>query len=210
MKESDFDHMALVVEMDKPYLVDLGFGEHFLTQPIPIVDGYILRDRSGVYQIRKVDERYVLEKAGRNRWVLKYSFQLYPRKFKEFERTFIRHIYFRSGFNENAIYSRWINDNLFIRVYNQWVTLYKNQSIRKFKMEVFKMNNNWLNEGFVMMMGSSDDSGWGGGRKTSPCWCKDPRDANLQYMYKEDYYGKVYQLWCRTCGWRDVDWRPVK
>lgn len=205
MSESDFDHMALVVELGKPYLVDVGFGEHFLTQPIPIVDGYILRDRSGVYQIRKINESYVLEKAGRNRWIFKYSFRLQPRSFKEFERTFIRHNYFRSGFKENTIYSRWINDNLFIRVYNQWISVYRNQSLtQKIKLEGFNMENvlrwNWLN-GILVMLGSSDssDSEEFEDHTYGDCDCIFP-----------DYEEKKVKTWsgktiivktCKKCGW---------
>jgi arylamine N-acetyltransferase len=206
--ESDLDHMAIVVEQDKQYLVDVGFGEYFLTRPIPIVDGCIHRDRSGNYRITKDAEVYVLEKETRpNRWIRKFSFRLIPREFREFEPVFLRHHHYQSGFRENIIYSRW-TDKGFVRVYNQRVTLYQNAKITKrIKLEGFEMENvlkwNWLN-GILVMLGSSSDSDSDSKneKKTWPCWCKSNPD--LRYETKEGPFGrKISILRCRKCGWQD-------
>lgn len=79
-----YDHMAIFVETDKKYLIDVGFGDLF-TKPIEIRDG-IQSDGRNQFKIERLDEENLLlsmrtEKANFNR---KYTFSLSKVQTKEF------------------------------------------------------------------------------------------------------------------------------
>ncbi len=71
----EFDHMALLVQLDKLYLVDVGFGE-FARQPLALPDG-TTEDVGGRYQIMTMDSErgeYHVQKWQADGWCTQYSF----------------------------------------------------------------------------------------------------------------------------------------
>jgi N-hydroxyarylamine O-acetyltransferase len=80
----EFDHMVLLVRLDKTYLADVGFGDSF-RYPMAIPDGQA-EDVSGRYRVHKAGNRdeYLIQKLERDNWQPKYSFTAYPRKIADF------------------------------------------------------------------------------------------------------------------------------
>ena len=59
----EFDHMGLLIDLEKTYLVDVGFGDSF-RKPIALPDG-IVEDISGRYRVQTFgssSDTYVLQK----------------------------------------------------------------------------------------------------------------------------------------------------
>ncbi|WP_199635462.1 arylamine N-acetyltransferase [Serratia sp. PAMC26656] len=82
-----FDHMALKVELDQPYLVDVGFGDSFLT-PLKISTTEQQPQTSGTFHLEQEGEVYYLERRnGDNRSHAKtlYRFTLQAREPSEFD-----------------------------------------------------------------------------------------------------------------------------
>ena len=75
----EFDHMALIVQLDQPYLVDVGFGDS-ARQPLALPAGEAT-DVSGRYRILPVEaERgeYHLQKWEENGWASHFAFTTTP------------------------------------------------------------------------------------------------------------------------------------
>lgn len=82
-----FDHMALKVELDQPYLVDVGFGDSFL-MPLKIATTEQQPQTSGTFHLEQEGETYYLERRnGDNRSHAKtlYRFTLQAREPSEFD-----------------------------------------------------------------------------------------------------------------------------
>jgi N-hydroxyarylamine O-acetyltransferase len=82
----EFDHMVLLVELEKTYLVDVGFGDSF-RKPIALPDGQS-EDISGSYRLRTFasgQDTYILQKKDKNDWQTVYSFTKHPRVLSDFE-----------------------------------------------------------------------------------------------------------------------------
>lgn len=82
-----FDHMALKVELDQPYLVDVGLGDSFLT-PLKITTTEQQPQTSGTFHLEQEGEAYYLERRnGDNRSHAKtlYRFTLQAREPSEFD-----------------------------------------------------------------------------------------------------------------------------
>jgi N-hydroxyarylamine O-acetyltransferase len=79
-----FDHMSVLVEMDKKYLADVGFGDLFL-RPLEIREGIQSDGRSNFKIERQDDFRYLLsmEKEDRS-FEKKYVFDLRPVNAEDF------------------------------------------------------------------------------------------------------------------------------
>jgi N-hydroxyarylamine O-acetyltransferase len=81
----EFDHMALIVQLDQPYLVDVGFGDS-ARQPISLPDGQCV-DVSGHYRLDLADPAGVLyhfQRQGGAGWETEYAFTLQPRQLTEY------------------------------------------------------------------------------------------------------------------------------
>ncbi len=79
----DFDHLTLVVKLDKKYLVDVGFGDSFRV-PIPIPDGQV-KDISGTYRVFNNDgEDFFLQRLSEDTWLTQYKFKLVPQNITDF------------------------------------------------------------------------------------------------------------------------------
>ena len=84
----EFDHLALRVELDSPWLADVGFGESFV-EPLPLRDGAQARQRQVFYRIDREDDRWRLLRCGQagpdRDWRMLYDFTLTPRALSDFE-----------------------------------------------------------------------------------------------------------------------------
>jgi N-hydroxyarylamine O-acetyltransferase len=80
----EFDHMALRVDLQNPWLADVGFGESFL-EPLRLESGTEQVDPSGTFRLVQVEERLQLEKLESNgSWKGQYSFALKPHGLGDF------------------------------------------------------------------------------------------------------------------------------
>jgi N-hydroxyarylamine O-acetyltransferase len=80
----EFDHMALLVRLDKDYIVDVGFGDS-VRSPLPL-SGEIVTDVSGSYRIMREShsENLCFQKLLQNEWVTEFTFTTKPRNLEEF------------------------------------------------------------------------------------------------------------------------------
>ncbi len=75
--------MALLVRLDRTYLVDVGFGDSALT-PLPLPDGH-LADGSGRYRlIEEEGSRFTLQRDDPDGWRPEYDFSLAPRALADY------------------------------------------------------------------------------------------------------------------------------
>jgi N-hydroxyarylamine O-acetyltransferase len=80
----EFDHMTLLVHLEKDYLVDVGFGDSF-RMPMEFPNGE-LRDVSGHYKISRINENeYDLRRKESYEWKLQYKFSLTQHTLTDFE-----------------------------------------------------------------------------------------------------------------------------
>ncbi|MCX6169467.1 MAG: arylamine N-acetyltransferase [Ignavibacteriales bacterium] len=80
----EFDHMTLLVHLEKKYMVDVGFGDSFRI-PLEFPNGE-LWDVSGYYKIIRVAENeFDLRRRENYEWRLQYKFSLTLRMFTDFE-----------------------------------------------------------------------------------------------------------------------------
>lgn len=80
----EFDHLALRVDLDEPWLADVGFGESFL-EPLRLEMGIEQTDPAGTFRLVEYDGRIHMEKREPDAtWKPQYSFTLQPRCLEEF------------------------------------------------------------------------------------------------------------------------------
>ena len=84
----EFDHLALRVDlgldMEQPWLADVGFGELFL-EPLHMEPDKEQVDPAGTFRLVQIGERLQLEKAEPGgHWKRQYSFSLEPRQLSDF------------------------------------------------------------------------------------------------------------------------------
>ncbi|MGM9988980.1 MAG: arylamine N-acetyltransferase [Bacillaceae bacterium] len=80
----DCSHLALLVQLDKNYLVDVGVGGGFL-YPLVIEGGFTYKDANGTYEVKQVDEQnYLVMKQEEGVWMKLFTFSTEPRKLEEF------------------------------------------------------------------------------------------------------------------------------
>lgn len=80
----EFDHLTLKVDLDEPWLADVGFGDSFL-QPLRLTPSIEQADPAGTFRLTRIDERPQLEKLiPDGRWHCQYSFTLQPRNLADF------------------------------------------------------------------------------------------------------------------------------
>jgi N-hydroxyarylamine O-acetyltransferase len=81
----EYDHMTLLVHLDKDYLVDVGFGDSF-RRPIEMPDGET-EDISGHYRIsKKEDKLFELLKKEENDFSSQYCFTKDPKKLEDYKK----------------------------------------------------------------------------------------------------------------------------
>ena len=81
----EFDHMTLLVHLEKDYLTDVGFGDSFRI-PIEMPEGDC-QDVSGHYRIiKKGIELFELQRENGVDWEIQYSFSTIPRNFSDYKK----------------------------------------------------------------------------------------------------------------------------
>lgn len=80
----EYDHMALLVHLDKDYLADVGFGDSF-RRAVEMPDGET-EDVSGHYRIsKKEDKLFELLKKEGNGFLSRYCFTKDPKRLEDFK-----------------------------------------------------------------------------------------------------------------------------
>ncbi|HEX9429120.1 MAG TPA: arylamine N-acetyltransferase [Candidatus Bathyarchaeia archaeon] len=103
----DFDHMTLLVQLEHPWLVDVGFGDSF-TEPKRLDMSGPQVDRGKQYRLTRTDGWTLLSRRpkGNRVWEPQYMFSLRPRKLEEFiSRCRWQQTSSRSHFKKGRIYT---------------------------------------------------------------------------------------------------------
>ena len=80
----EFDHLALRVDLDEPWLADVGFGDSFL-EPLVLRSGAEQLQGGWTYRVVECGESLCMERTERKEpWKLQYSFTLTPRSLDDF------------------------------------------------------------------------------------------------------------------------------
>jgi N-hydroxyarylamine O-acetyltransferase len=80
----EFDHLALRVDLDEPWLADVGFGDSFL-EPLRLMSHVGQCDPAGGFRLIPAGERWLLERLQpEGDWRPQYDFSLRPRRLSEF------------------------------------------------------------------------------------------------------------------------------
>lgn len=83
----EFDHMALLVSLEQPWLVDVGFGDSF-REPLPLVAGQEQVQLGQVYRLVPEGEHYVLQRrpedSSPDAWQPQYRFTLQPHTYADY------------------------------------------------------------------------------------------------------------------------------
>lgn len=80
----EFDHLALRVDLEEPWLADVGFGDSFL-EPLRLKTEIEQPDPVGLFRFTKVGDRLELERRTPDqRWKKQYSFTLRSRRLEDF------------------------------------------------------------------------------------------------------------------------------
>ncbi|MEM7572146.1 MAG: arylamine N-acetyltransferase [Bacteroidota bacterium] len=82
----EFDHMAIIVELEDQWLVDVGFGDLFI-EPIKIETQHKQHDKLKIYEIKKIcPNEYILYEylTIEAKPAVKYNFGIEPREISEF------------------------------------------------------------------------------------------------------------------------------
>lgn len=80
----EFDHLCLRVDLEEPWLADVGFGDSFLA-PLRLITDVEQADPAGIFWIVQRGDRLQLEKReSGGSWERQYSFTQQPRRLEEF------------------------------------------------------------------------------------------------------------------------------
>jgi N-hydroxyarylamine O-acetyltransferase len=83
----EFDHLALRVDLDEPWLADVGFGDSFL-DPLRLETEQEQSQAGKVYRVAtnptSAGREFAVEKLTDKKWTRKYAFSLEPRELSDF------------------------------------------------------------------------------------------------------------------------------
>ena len=80
----EFDHLTLRVDLDQPWLADVGFGDSFI-EPLRLLPGIAQKDGTQIYRILETAGVLQLEKwEAEGSWKAQYRFTLQSRRLQEF------------------------------------------------------------------------------------------------------------------------------
>ena len=86
----EYDHLTLRVDLDQPWLADVGFGDSFL-DPLRFQQRLEQEQGSERFRIVEADSRLRVEKHSAQGWTLEYSFSPAPRELSEFAEMCLFH-----------------------------------------------------------------------------------------------------------------------
>jgi N-hydroxyarylamine O-acetyltransferase len=102
----EFDHMALLVQLEEPWLADVGFGDSFI-EPIRLDERYEQRQETGKFRIVNGGLDYLLSRYWDGLWRPEYIFSLQPRTLEDFTGACLYHQTSPdSGFTRRRVISR--------------------------------------------------------------------------------------------------------
>ncbi len=103
----EFDHLALRVDLDEPWLADVGFGDSF-AEPLRLQPDLEQQQDVGTFRIRQAAQSLALERRqADDSWPPEYSFTLAPREMDEFrDRCHFHQTSPESSFTQKRICSR--------------------------------------------------------------------------------------------------------
>jgi len=80
----EFDHLTLRVDLDRPWLADVGFGDSFI-EPLRLLPGIAQKDGTQIYRILETAGVLQVEKwEAEGSWKAQYRFSPQPRRLQEF------------------------------------------------------------------------------------------------------------------------------
>ena len=79
----EFDHLTLRVDLEQPWLADVGFGESFL-EPLRLSADKEQSDPAGVFRLIREGDRWHMQKSESDGWKAQYSFSLQPHLLEDF------------------------------------------------------------------------------------------------------------------------------
>ena len=79
----EFDHLLLLVELDRFMIADVGFGDSFL-EPLWLEDGTETIQPSGVFRLIDAESEWALQRRREAHWESQYIFSLKPHRLSEF------------------------------------------------------------------------------------------------------------------------------
>lgn len=80
----EFDHLTLRVDLDEPWLADVGFGDSFV-EPLKLRAGIEQYDQAGKFRLLQIEDRFQMEGVESDGdWKPQYSFSLQPRELSDF------------------------------------------------------------------------------------------------------------------------------
>lgn len=81
---AEFDHLALHVHLDEPWLADVGFGDSFL-EPLRLKDGIEQEQHGHRFRIAEVGNVMIVQRQDpAGLWKSQYQFRLVPRQLSDF------------------------------------------------------------------------------------------------------------------------------
>lgn len=89
----EFDHLTLRVDLDEPWLADVGFGEGFL-EPLRLEPGTEQEQGSRIYRLTSrpaAAAMFDLEVMAESQWTRKYAFTLQPHELVDFAAMCLDH-----------------------------------------------------------------------------------------------------------------------
>jgi len=80
----EFDHLTLLVDLEEPWLADVGFGDSFL-EPLRLIPDIEQEQEIGCFRIVVIeDTRIVQRRIQDSTWKSQYQFTLQPRELSDF------------------------------------------------------------------------------------------------------------------------------
>src|SRR5436190_22177129 len=80
----EFDHLTLLVDLEEPWLADVGFGESYV-EPLQLKPDLEQKDPAGTFRLIEIGDRIHMQKLEPDgNWKPQYSFSLQPRRLEEF------------------------------------------------------------------------------------------------------------------------------
>lgn len=80
----EFDHLTLRVDLEEPWLSDVGFGDSFL-EPLRLESDHEQKDPAGIFRLVQDGDRWQMQKSEPSaNWKPQYSFSIQPRQLEEF------------------------------------------------------------------------------------------------------------------------------